>query len=248
MSISSSPIEVDPKLSHQTSFTSSCVRLFDLGHDFAVTGMADFATNEMGNYLSLALRMIGDQRLTRPKQDPAGRSEIQDRLRENNFVSAYLLGVEAADAIRRPRGREDRVRPFQMLVDFFVAGKEVMLNEPEMEVFLDDDVVPSFARSVLLTERKGGARSKWLKGLVARPAADKNVLPGGLRLRSSSVSCCDCGRAIRESTGSSGPGVINPRSKVVSYTQACCAACSDRERNLDEHGLLKWEVFDPKKE
>lgn len=218
------------------------MRLFDLGHDFSVSGMADFATNEMGNYLSMALKMINDQRLSRhkvPVGSGAGRTEIQDRLRENNFVSMFLLGVEAADAIRRAPGREDRVRPFQMLVDFFVAGKEVLLAEPELELFLDGDVVPAFARTVLLTERKGGARSKWMKGLVARPPA---VVKGKSGL------CCECGRGLKNLNETGGPGLVNPKSRTVTYAQVCCAFCSEKERNVGEHGLIKWEVFDPRKD
>lgn len=202
--------------------------------------MADYATNELGNYLSLALKMISDQRLSRANAAlPAGRTEIQDRLRKNNFVSMFLLGVEAADAIHRAPGREDRVRPFQMLIDFFIAGKEVLLPEPEMELFLDSDVVPAFARAVLLTERKGGARSRWMKDLMARPPA---VAKGRSGL------CYTCGRGLKNLSETGGLGLVNPKSKTVTYGQVCCVACSRKERNMGEHGLVKWEVFDPVKE
>lgn len=231
--------EVDLELSPDISFTSFCVRLFELGCDFSVLGMADFATDEMGNYLSLALQMINDQRLSRRKVLPSGRTVIQDRLRENNFMSLFLLGVEAADAIRLHAGHENRIRPFQMLVDFFIAGKEILLAEPEMELFLDDDVVPAFARAVLLTERRGGARSKWMKNLVARPPA---VVKGRSGL------CCACGRGLKNISETGGPGLVNPRSRIVTYAQVCCASCSDKEKNVGEHGLVKWEVFDPEKE
>lgn len=206
--------------------------------------MADFATNEMGNYLSMTLKMISDKRLSHPVSRPGGavRTELQDRLRVNNFMSMYLEGVEAASAICHVDGillHEDRVRPFQMLVDFFIAGKEVLLAEPEMELFLDSDVVPAFARTVLITERRGGARSKWMKGLVARPPA-KPVGRSGL--------CCDCTGGLKDKKGTGGMGVVNPRSMLVTYTQACCAFCSSKEKNLGEHGLIKWDVFDPKKD
>lgn len=208
--------------------------------------MADFATNEMGNYLSLVLKMISDQRLSRPVHGPDGavRTEIQDRLRANNFMNIYLAGVEAASAIchrgaHGERVREDRIRPFQMLVDFFIASKEVLLAEPEMELFLDGDVVPAFARTVLLTERRGGARSKWMKGLIARPPA-KPVGRSGL--------CWDCASGLKDKKATGGMGFVNLKSKDVTYTQVCCAFCSNKEKNLGEFGLIKWEVFDPKKD
>lgn len=210
--------------------------------------MADFATNELGNYLSLVLKMISDQGLSRPptvrRQDGAARTEIQDRLRANNFMSIYLAGVEAASAIchrgaHGERVREDRIRPFQMLVDFFIAGKEVLLAEPEMELFLDGHVVPAFAPTVLITERRGGARSKWMKGLIARPPA-KPVGRSGL--------CWDCGSGLKDMKATGGVGVVNFKSREVTYRQACCAFCSKKEKNLGEFGLFKWDVFDPKKD
>ncbi|KAF3763840.1 hypothetical protein M406DRAFT_75073 [Cryphonectria parasitica EP155] len=230
--------EIDPKSDDEPSFPVSCVRIYNLGHDFAVTGMADFATNELGNYLSAALKMICDYRLSHATLSN-GRSEIQDRLRCNNFVTNFLSGIEAAADAHRRGTRDERLRPFQMLVDFFIAGKEVLLREPELELFLDGDVVPSFAKVVLLTERKGGAKSKWMKNLVAKPPS---TLAGKKGL------CWECGCGLKNLKETGGIAFVNPKSREVTYGQAQCARCSDKEKNMGDDGLPKWEVFDPRKD
>lgn len=229
--------EIDPKNGLDNSFPCACVRLYNLGHDFAVTGMADFATGELGNYLSSALKMLCDQRLSHFTL-PNGRTELQDRLRCNHFLANFLAGVEAADAIRQGGQRDDRIRPFQMLVDFFIAGKPVLLREPELELFLDGDVVPAFAKTVLLTERAGGAKTKWMRGLVASPPGVRKGKPG---------LCWGCEGGLKNLKETGGTAFVNPKSREVAYGQACCARCADKERNVGEDGLVKWEVFDPRK-
>lgn len=182
--------------------------------------------------------MICDKRLSHPSASHPGRTEIQDRLRANNFLPHYLAAVELADKVAR--ARPDLVRPFQMLIDFFVAGKEVLLAEPDMELFLDADLVPAFARCVLLTERKGcGGRSRWFRGMVERPPRYQ----GGKR-----GLCWECGGGLRNMKETGGVGFVNPKSFELNWTQALCVHCCDRERNLDEQGLVKWEVFDPQKD
>lgn len=184
--------------------------------------------------------MICDQRLSN-EQYPNGRTELQDRLRNNNFIRMFLDGLEAADWVRSQGADElERVRPYQMLVDFFIAGKEVLLREPEMALFLEDDLVPSFAKSVLLTERRSGhCQSKWMRCVVAKPP---NHIPGKKGL------CWDCGRGVKSVKETGGVAFVNPRSKEVGYSQVCCVRCASKESNIDEDGLVKWEVFDAKKE
>lgn len=195
--------------------------------------MADFATRELGNYLSSALKMLCDQRLSQFALGN-GRTEMQDRLRCSHFVANFLAGVEAADRIRQG-GRDERVRPFQMLVDFFIAGKEVLLREPELELFLDGDVVPAFAKSVLLTERAGGAKTKWMRALVARPPLARKGRAG---------LCWECDGGLKNLKETGGTAFVNPKSREVTYSQACCVRCADKEKNIGEDGLVKWGVFD----
>lgn len=241
--------EIDPNITSDESFLSSCVRLYNLGHDFGVKGMPDFATKELGNYLSHALQMMSDLRLSVPAaSNIKGRTELQDRLRENNFVAHFLAAVECADRVRQQGGlggHEDRQRPFQMLVDFFIAGKHILLQEPELEIFLDGDVVPAFAKTVLLTERKGGARSKWMKELAVRPCPPTvvKVLAG----RKAGGVCYLCGTGMKNIKMCGGAAFLNPRSREDSYSQVCCLRCVENEDNIDGNGLMRWDVFDPRK-
>lgn len=182
--------------------------------------------------------MLCDQRLS-SRMLTNGRTEMQDRLRCNDFMANYLAGVEAADGICQNGGRDDRMRPLQMLIDFFVAGKDILLREPEMELFLDGDVVPSFAKMVLLTEKKGGWRSKWMKGLVAKPPAHPTGKKG---------LCWECNGGLRNLKETGGVGVVNPKSREVTYTQVQCAHCAAKEKNVGNNGLVRWDVFDPKKD
>lgn len=123
-----------------------------------------------------------------------------------------------------------------MLIDFFVAGKETLLAEPDMELFLDADVVPSFARNVLLTERRGHwGRSCWMRGLVERPPK-MHVGKKGL--------CWECNLGLRNMKETRGVGMVNPKSFEVNYTQALCVNCCERKANQDQDGLVRWEVFD----
>lgn len=235
--------DVDPRGSDNfgrpnESIIKANIRLFNLGHDFRVTGLPEFASEEVGKSLSQTLKMICDPRLTNQKH-PTGRTELQDRLRGTNFIRVFLEGLEAADWVRR-QGADDmeRIRPYQMLVDFFIASKEVMLREPEVGLFLEADIVPSFAKSVLLTERRSGQyQSRWMRCLVAKPPKD---MPGRRGV------CWDCGGGVK-SKDAGGIAFVNPRSKEVSYSQVCCVRCAEKEANLGEDGGIKWEVFDAKK-
>lgn len=205
-----------------------------------MTGLADFASDAIGRSLSGTLQMICDLRLTNQKH-ANGRTELQDRLRKSNFIRTFMDALEAADWVRgRGADEKERVRPWQMLVDFFIAGKEVLLQEPEIALFLEADVVPSFAKSVLLTERRDGhSKSKWMRGLVAKPPKNR---PG----RKGMCWECDGGLKNMEKTG--GIAFVNPRSKEVSYSQACCVRCAEKESNIGAGDLVKWEVFDGKKQ
>lgn len=211
------------------------IRLFNLGHDFRVAGLPDFASDAIGENLSTILRMICDPRLTEQRH-ANGRTELQDRLRKTDFIRTFMDGLEAADWIRGQGADEnERVRPWQMLVDFFIAGKEVLLQEPEIALFLEADLVPSFAKSVLLTERRDGqSKSKWMRGLVAKPPKEISAKEG---------NCWDCHTSLKKPGGIA---FVNPRSKKVSYSQACCPKCAQKESNRGVDGF-RWEMFDAKK-
>lgn len=231
-------IEIDPSFFPDEAYPSSCVRLYNLGHIFQVTNLADFATNELGNYLSNVLKSICDQRLWAPANDKKvnRRTEIQDRLRRANFMSNYLAAVERADRVRLTGATEtDRLRPYQMLIDFFIAGEALLLAEPEFELWLESDVVPSFAKSVLLTRKKGGCRSRWMLSLVSKPPTSDHA--------SASRQCVDCHTSLKNTKQCSGVGFVNPRSWKGAYTQAMCKVCLDKEKNQGQDGFPLWEVF-----
>lgn len=232
--------EIDPGFFPDEPYPYSCVHLYNLGHVFHVNNLSDFATTELGNYLSNVLKSICDQRLWVPAVDQKVkcRTEIQDRLRRANFMRNFLAAVELADRVRRSGATEtDRLRPYQMLVDFFIAGEELLLSEPEFELWLESDVVPSFAKTVLLTRKRGGCRSKWMYGLVGKPSRDSGRQ--GL--------CVDCNTGLKNIKQCGGPGFANPRSWKGSYTQILCRQCCEREKNLGEDGDPLWEVFDPRR-
>lgn len=200
--------------------------------------MPDFSTEKMGGYLSSALQKLCDRRLEENILDN-GHTEIQQWLRTSNFLAGFFEALCAADKIRSGGGPKIRLRPFQMLIDFFVAAKESLLPEPEFDLFLDDDIVPDFAKFVLLTERKGGCRTKWMRGLVEKaPSATKGR----------QGMCYDCGGSLKNLKENGGTGLQNPKSRKVIHTQACCVSCSLKEKNLDAEGNVKWDVFDAKKE
>lgn len=198
-------------------------------------GLAEFASDAIGKNLSTVLHLICDPRLTEQRH-PNGRTELQDRLRKTDFIRTFLDGLEAADWIRGQGADEDeRVRPWQMLVDFFIAGEEVLLQEPEIALFLEADVVPSFAKSYLLTKRRDGhCRSKWMRALVTRPPKVKNAKKG---------RCCDCNKDIRKAEDI---GRLNPRSMRVCHDELCCVECAEKESNCGVDGF-KWEAFGAKK-
>lgn len=237
-------IAIDPKIFPDDAYPSACVRLYQLGHIFRVTNLSDFATNELGLYLSIVLKSICNQRLWVPahKQECLGRTEIQDRLRRNNFMADYLTAVERADRVRRAGDTEmELLRPYQMLVDFFLAGQELLLYEPEFKLWLENDMVPSFAKTVLLTRRRGGSYSEWMKNLVCAPAAAADM-PSRQGL------CYDCRGGLKNIKETGGAGFVNPRSWKGSYTQVICQRCCKREKNLGDDGLLTWDVFSPRKD
>lgn len=207
--------------------------MYALGLDFGVHGMADFGTKELGKYLNGVLQKLSDSRL-RENIVEHGHSEIQRWLRTENFIFTFIEAVYAADQIRMGEEHEDRIRPFYMLIDVFVAGKDILLFEPDFGVFIDNDIVPSFFKAVLETEREGGYKTRWMMGLIAKPTS-RNGKQG---------ICYDCDSSLK--TG--GTGICNPKSRVVTFTQACCKACSDKEKNRDGDGNVKWEVFNAKKD
>lgn len=153
-------------------------------------------------------------------------------------MTKYLAAVERADLVRRA-GRTDmeRLRPYQMLVDFFLAGENVLLAEPEFELWLESDVVPSFAKVVLLTRKRGGYRTKWMQGLVAK--APTRGRPG---------LCVDCQAGLKNIKECGGLAWVNPKSRSGLHTQGVCKRCVEKERNLGEDGLPRWDIFNPRKE
>ncbi|KAJ4388052.1 hypothetical protein N0V93_008657 [Gnomoniopsis smithogilvyi] len=241
--------EVDPRATDKfgqptESLIKASIRLFNLGHDFRVKNLAEFASARIGESLSLALKMICDQRLTN-QQHPNGRTELQDRLRKTGFMRTFLEGLEAADWVRSQGDEEmERIRPWQMLIDFFIAGKEVLLAEPEMDLFLDADLVPSFAKSVLQTERRNGhSHSRWMRTLVAKPPEDMSKRQG---------PCWVCGIRVNNIKKTGGIALVNPKSMLEPKSkqtdlQFCCVQCAEKESNIGEDGLVKWEVFNAKK-
>lgn len=218
------------------------MRLYNLGHVFEVTNLCDFATTELGNYLSNVLKSICDRRLWAPAANKTTRrTEIQDRLRGANFMHNYLAAVERADHVRRAGATElERLRPYQMLVDFFIAGEPLLLDEPEFELWLESDVVPSFAKSVMLTRKKGGCRSRWMLRL-ADNAANATM--------NTSRQCVDCHTSF-ENTKQCGGGVglVNSRSWKGTYTQAVCRTCLNKDKNLGDDGFPLWDIFSRQEE
>lgn len=219
---------------------------FQMGHEFGVHGLADYATTALGNHLSPILAQISDQRNSEPFPNRNGLTRIRRILGRNDFVGAFLSAVEAADEIKQTGDaasssggstkKNSRLRPYAMMVDFFIAGKEVLLREPQVQIFLKEEIVPSFARAVLMTEA-AGYRSAWMHELMAAPP---EKMPGKKGM------CFGCGESLR--TG--GTAAVNPKSKRVVYSQACCHECADKEENVEVHGrvsLTKWAVFNPKK-
>lgn len=219
------------------------LQIFSLGANFGIEEMCDYALNSLGNYLSPVLAQLCDPSLQK-KTDDDSPTRIQQRVRGRRgqgFIDAFLQALEAADEIRMAdQGLQEQSEPYLMLVEFFVACKEVLLIEAKVEAFLTAEAIPGFPLAVLLSEIHG-PRTKWMRQLVTDPPA-KLVGKTGL--------CWACGVGLKSKDGG-GVGLVNPKSKVVHYTQACCMKCSDSDVNIiiSKSGkpVTKWSVFDSKK-
>lgn len=211
------------------------LRLYDLGHDFRVKGLPEYASDAIGVSLSGVLKKICDPRLSEDRQGHAC-TELQDYLRASDFVPTFLRALQAADSIRQKGADEnERVRPWEMLIDFFVAGMEVLLYEPGVEEFIEADSVPSFAKSYLLTKRSPGrCKSKWMRDLVPEPPKDTNRKEG---------KCSDCNKDLQGGD----VGMVNPKSWRVWYSEVCCVECGRSGTNGRVHAWMR-EVFDDKED
>lgn len=209
---------------------------FKLGHEFLLDSMSDYASTAMGNYLSPILATICDKRMGDPAPGMIGTTKISKLLCTGDFLGVLLNAIEVADVLRRQDGKK-LLRPYSMLTDFFVAGKEVLLKEPKILGFLKEERVPDFPRAVLLTEAKGW-RSNWMRNLMADPP-EKVFGKKGL--------CLECGLGLKNLRGTGGVAFVNPKSKETVYTQVCCRKCMEKKEN---NGMMyaKWEVFNPEPE
>lgn len=211
------------------------IRLFNLAYDFRVGGLADFASDAIGKNLSNILHMICDPRLAEQRH-ANGRTELQDRLRKADFSRTFIDGLEAANWIRAQGADEDeRVRPWQMLVDFYIAGEKVLLQEPEIGLVLETEVIPGFGGTYFQTKRRPGqCRSKWMLSLVAKPPKAKDEKMG---------KCLGCNKEVMKAEDA---GRLNPRSKRDFHDELFCAKCTEKESNCDGNGF-KWDAFNAKK-
>lgn len=190
------------------------LRLYNLGFEFRVTGLSDFASDAIGRSLSTVLKWLCSPILLE-HYHADGCTELRRRLHNIDFMRIFKVSLKAAHSIRSQGAHEDeRVRPWQMLIDFFLAGEHVLLYEPGFDEILDE--VPRFASWALLTKSPlFKRRSRWWLNLVAEPSKDRV----GKEER-----CLGCDVDLSQG----GIGLFNPKSKREVYDEICCAECIEK--------------------
>ncbi|KAK7746039.1 hypothetical protein SLS53_002762 [Cytospora paraplurivora] len=200
------------------SFMTSCSELYSLGRDFKVHNMERYAILCLQGYLSTKLKEICEL-----PSSPADDGSVQGR---DRFIRQLEDGINTAVCLRQ--SGDDLEEPYKVLVDFVVAGSEVLLLDKGLQWDISEDVIPAtFVRDVLLAQYRG-YQTKWMRKLLARPD-----------LPPRRVKCHACGEIPKRGERA----VFNPGSLRRIYTQICCGNCAEDEDKLDKDGLISWGVF-----
>ncbi|KAL1869160.1 hypothetical protein Daus18300_005697 [Diaporthe australafricana] len=218
-----SKVELIEYPSNNQPLIQDCMRLYNLGHEFKIPELTKYATDNLGFYLSRRLREFCIYPL----------SEAKKAVCRNKFIEDLEAGIIKADKSRQAGG--DRELPFLMLVDFAVAGRDVLLRDAGLRWDIDQDVVPSsFIKEVMLTLFGPRYRTAWMKSLMVKPEKEA-------RKRR---KCAGCDEGIaKEETAAYNP--FSGYEFAQRYAQVCCEECA---QGMKQGSGVSWEVFDDTKE
>jgi hypothetical protein len=202
------------------SFIVTCADIYFLGRDFDIPSIAEYAMNSLGKYLNTKLKEIC--------VFPAQRA--RKALVKHNFIQHLKFGIRVVDRVHG-RGRE----LYKMLVDFVVAGREVILRNEDFQSSISQEIVPpGFIKEVMLTQYRGKFQTEWMRNLAVKP----ETLPNRL------VKCVVC-RMDLDLLGGEGAH-YSPWSQgllMSMYTEVCCSRCAQDEYNQDDDGMISWSIF-----
>lgn len=208
--------------SSNKSFIVTCADIYLLGRDFDISSMAEYAMNHLGKYLNTKLKEICVLPAKRARQ----------ALVKHKFIQHLKFGIRRVDRAQKSgRGRE----LYKMLVDFVVAGREVILRNEDFQSSISQEIVPpEFIKEVMLTQYRGRFQTEWMKNVAVKP----ETLPNRL------VKCVVCGMDM-DLLGGEGAH-YSPWSEgllMSMYTEVCCSRCAQDEYNQDDDGMISWSVF-----
>ncbi|ROV90718.1 hypothetical protein VSDG_08277 [Cytospora chrysosperma] len=208
--------------SSNKSFIVTCADIYLLGRDFDISSMAEYAMNHLGKYLNTKLKEICVLPAKRARQAPV----------KHKFIQHLKFGIRRVDRAQKSgRGRE----LYKMLVDFVVAGREVILRNEDFQSSISQEIVPpEFIKEVMLTQYRGRFQTEWMKNVAVKP----ETLPNRL------VKCVVCGMDM-DLLGGEGAH-YSPWSEgllMSMYTEVCCSRCAQDEYNQDDDGMISWSVF-----
>lgn len=200
-----------------------CLELYTLGHDFKILELAKYAADHLGFYLSRKLKEICIYPLSKAKE----------ALGRNRFIEDLEAGIIIADESRK--ASRNRELPFLMLIDFAVAGKDVLFCDAGLLWDIDQDILPStFLKEFFLTWCGPKYHTAWMKKLVVKPEKETR--------KRRKCAGCDEGIAKEETAA------INPFSGLEfeqRYAQVCCEDCA---QEMKQGKGISWKVFDDTKE
>lgn len=223
--------------SKEQPIIQDCILLHGLGHDFGVPDMSAYATRHLGMYLSKKLRDICLYPVVPKAMDAVAPRGFMDDL-EAGVNAVYKANANPGGAAGGGGKDKDKDKdddpnhPRRMLVDFVVAGRDVLLRDAGLRFSIDQDSFPpSFIKDVLLAQFGRAYKSAWMRGLVVRPLEK----PQKLKRR-----CAGCGEGIAKDE----TAVFNPWSApslAQRYAQVCCEECA---LGMEEKGAgVSWGVF-----
>lgn len=208
-----------------------CVLLYNLGYNFEIPDMVAYATKHLGMYLSQKLKDICLYPVQKAMEAVAPRAFIDDL--EAGIAQAYKTEPIA----------EDPNHPRHMLIDFFLAGRDVLFRDADLRFRITQSMLPAtFVNEILLAQYGPGYKTPWMKKLMVRPEK-MNRKPEETKKKR---SCAGCGEGITKDETM----VFNPWSGPnfsQRYTQVCCEDCA-QEMDKGKGRGVSWGVFNDAKE
>lgn len=209
----------------------NCILLYNLGHDFDIPKLVAYATDHLGMYLSKKLQDICLYPVPMAMQAVALRAFIDD-------LEAGITQVYKTEPID-----EKPNNPRDMLIDFVVAGRDVLFRDADWRCRISQDMLPAaFLKDVLLAEYGTRYKTPWMKKLRARPEKLNNK-PEDMKKKR---SCDGCGEGITKDQTM----VFNPWSGpsfAQRYAQVCCEDCAQEMDKGNGKGV-EWGIFADSKE